>query len=119
MSELNYNIEAELTALEGAKVMDVQGNTRKRRCICLPIDNDLGTIVSPDCLNGDISEVKKVYLNLTALFQKIHTRSQTHLIKPGFSNAKLRKMTDVERRAVPWIGNMRPWKRVDKPDNDW
>ena len=40
----NFNIQVDLTKLQGARVMDIQGNKSTRQCVVIPIDNKVGTI---------------------------------------------------------------------------
>ena len=63
---MNYNIDFEATALDGAKILDIQGNWRRRRCICIPIDNEAGTVTTPDNLKGAVADVRRVFIHLRA-----------------------------------------------------
>ena len=112
----NYNIEIDLLKLKGAKVADVQGNTETRRCICVPINNRVGTVTDAyfirDERTGELVEVKKkgVTLVLSAFELQRKDRGQSHMIKPGFNKETFERLTDEQLREVPWIGNLKPWQ---------
>ena len=113
----NYNIEIDLLKLKGAKVADVQGNTETRRCICVPINNRVGTVTDAyfirDERTGEMVEVKKkgVTLVLSAFELQRKDRGQSHMIKPGFNKETFERLTDEQLREVPWIGNLKPWQK--------
>ena len=113
----NYNIEIDLLKLSGAKVQDVRGIAETRRCICIPIDNKVGTVTDAYFARGEkpgeIVEVKKsgVCLSLTAFALRNGERGQSHLIKPAFSKETFDRMTEEQLRKMPWIGNLKPWEK--------
>ena len=121
----NYNVEIDLLKVKGARVADVKGNTRVRRCICIPIDNAVGTVTDSyftrDQVTGERVEVRKkgVSLNLTAFELASKERGQSHLLKPSLSKETYESLTEEQRRMVPWIGNLKPWERPDGAGEDW
>lgn len=117
---MNYNIDFEATALDGAKILDIQGNWRRRRCICIPIDNEAGTVTTPDNLKGAVADVRRVFIHLTAFAQQKVERGLTHRVKPNFSREELAGMTHEQRQAIPWIGTLTPWSKPDGGSgSDW
>ena len=113
----NFNIEIDLLKLKGAKVADVQGNTETRKCICIPINNEIGTVTDAYFTRGELSgellEVKKkgVTLSLTAFELKKGEDGQSHLIKPSISKEVFERLSEDQQRRIPWIGNLKPWKK--------
>ena len=113
--------------LDGAKVQDVQGKTQTRRCVCVPIDNRVGTVTDAYFTRGqdtgELREVKLkgVLLHLTAFELRVKDKGQSHLIKPSFSRETYERMTDEQVRRVPWIGNVKPWSKPEDEGQgkDW
>ena len=122
----NYNIEVDLLKIPGAKVMDIQGNTETRTCICLPIDSKAGTVTDSyfvyDGFSGEEKEImkKSVTLSLRAYDWKDKSGGCTHGIKANVSRDILSRMTDDDKRRLPWVGTMKPWTYEAKnKGNDW
>ena len=109
----NYNLRLALTKIKGAKVMDVEGKTCTKRCIVIPIDNNEGTVV--DSYEGKYEGIltwkplSDVYLNLSAFEFKEKKYGQSHGIKASFSKKKLERTSEEELKAMPFVGNMKPW----------
>ena len=132
----NLNIKVALTKLEGAKVMDIQGKTTTRKCVVIPIDNEIGTVtdayISQDAarLDGQTTWVpsKEVYLNLVALEFSDKRYGQSHGIKANISREYMKGMSDEEIKSTPLIGNVKPWNsdtcedmpaRIANNKKDW
>lgn len=110
---MNYNLRIALTKIKGAKVMDIEGKTCTKRCVVIPIDSDEGTV--QDSYEGKIDGLpttkflNDVYLNLTAFEFKEKKYGQSHGIKASFSKKKLERTSEEELKAMPFVGNMKPW----------
>lgn len=110
---MNYNLRIALTKIKGAKVMDIEGKTCTKRCVVIPIDSDEGTV--QDSYEGKIDGLpttkylSDVMLNLTAFEFKEKKYGQSHGIKASFSRKKLEKTSEAELKAMPFVGNMKPW----------
>lgn len=128
--DCNYNIEVDLLKIEGAKVLDVQGRVTTKRCICIPIDNEKGTVSDSYFKSSQTAagmvEVKKkgCYLALAAFRSTRQERGQSHLLKPSFSETYFKTLSADQRRQIPFVGNMKPWtppRPEDLPpdNNDW
>ncbi len=121
----NSNIEIDLLKLDGAKVQEIQGRTQIRRCVCVPIDNRVGTVTDAYFArqgDGELHEVKLkgVLLHLTAFELRSKEKGQSHLIKPSFSREMYEGMTEDQVRRVPWIGNVKPWSKPEGGSgSDW
>ena len=118
---MNYNLRIALTKIKGAKVMDIEGKTCTKRCVVIPIDSDEGTV--QDSYEGKIDGLpttkflNDVYLNLTAFEFKEKKYGQSHGIKASFSKKKLERTSEEELKAMPFVGNMKPWV-VSASDDD-
>ena len=110
---MNYNLRIALTKIKGAKVMDIEGNTCTKRCVVIPIDSEEGTV--QDSYEGKIDGLpttkylSDVMLNLTAFEFKEKKYGQSHGIKASFSRKKLERTSEEELKAMPFVGNMKPW----------
>ena len=98
----NYNIEIDLTKMDGAQEIDVTAGSGIRHGVFLPIDPSTGTVTKRE---------KGVVLSLAALSQPHWVRGQSHLIKPRINKETLNKLTEEQRLQVPWVGNMKPWDK--------
>ena len=110
---MNYNLRIALTKIKGAKVMDIEGKTCTKRCVVIPIDSEEGTV--QDSYEGKIDGLPTtkflddVMLNLTAFEFKEKKYGQSHGIKASFSKKKLERTSEEELKAMPFVGNMKPW----------
>ena len=110
---MNYNLRIALTKIKGAKVMDIEGKTCTKRCVVIPIDSEEGTV--QDSYEGKIDGLpttkflSDVMLNLTAFEFKEKKYGQSHGIKASFSRKKLERTSEEELKAMPFVGNMKPW----------
>lgn len=116
------NIQIDLTKLPGAKVMEVQGNTKVRRCVVLPIDDEDGVVCeSYPSKNPDGTPTRKFFsevkLNIVAIEHRTKRNGISHGIKPSFSKEKEQRMTEEQLFAIPWCGTVRPWA-MPKDDED-
>ena len=131
----NLNIKVALTKIPGAKVMDIQGKTTTRKCVVIPIDNELGTVIDSYhhsdgvSFQGEISprwkKLQDVWLNLIGMEFKEQRHGQSHGIKANISRSTLAKMSEDDIRSTPIIGNIQPWANDfykednDKEEEDW
>lgn len=116
----NYNLTIALTKLKGAKVMEIQGKTCTKTCVVIPIDNEEGTV--RDSYEGKIDglptskPLNDVQLHLTAFEFREKKYGQTHGLKASFSKKRMESMAEDELRAMPFVGNMKPWVVADDDD---
>lgn len=116
----NYNLRIALTKIKGAKVMDIEGKTCKKRCVVIPIDSDEGTV--QDSYEGKengmptTKYLDDVMLNLTAFEFKEKKYGQTHGIKASFSKKRMERMTEEELRSMPFLGHLKPWAIASDDD---
>lgn len=119
----NLNLSIDLTKLKGAKVMEIQGEFRTRKCVVIPIDNHVGTVCdgymakTPDGLATE-KFFEDVKLNLIAVEYRKKKHGISHGLKPAFSQEMSEKMTEEEVYATPWMGTVKPWGGVKDEEED-
>lgn len=100
----NFNIKLNLLKLNNAFVMNIKGKTSSKQCVCIPIeDNHL--FVSAD----ENLKAKAVYADINAN-QYENGKSQygdTHYLRLSVPKDVREKMTDDEKKAIPYLGNMK------------
>lgn len=119
----NLNLSIDLTKLQGAKVMDIEGKHSTRKCVVIPIDNRLGTVCdgytvkTPEGLPTTrfFDDVK---LNLVAIEYRQKKHCISHGLKPAFSREVSEMMTEEQVYATPWVGTVKPWGGVKEDDDD-
>ena len=105
-NEMNESIKINLQKLKNARLLTIQGKTAKKRCVCVPVDDN------PEIFVGE----KGIYLNLTAIEMKEPGQyGDTHIIKGNIPEETYRVMTEEERKAQPILGQMRPLARKEQP----
>jgi hypothetical protein len=134
----NLNIQVDLTRLPGARVMDIQGNKQLRRCVVIPIDREVGTVIdgymgkAQDGVSPEFKFFDDIKLNMVAVEYRTHRHGISHGLKPQFSKERVERMTEQQMYDVPWIGTVKPWnikeeKKADEigdlpeddNENDW
>lgn len=96
-------IKLELTAIDGAFVMDIQGKSSTKKCLCLPIE-DAHLFLS--------QKTGRVYLDVIAWETNNPMPSgDTHNIKRSLSRDESQAMTQEQRSTLPILGNMAPLYR--------
>lgn len=97
----NYNIRVDLLKLKNAGLAYVTGKSgAKKQCLILPIEDTRLFLGSKGC-----------YLDINAWENRDGQPSQygdTHSLKQALPKATLDLMSEEERKAMPYIGNMRP-----------
>lgn len=87
---MNHSIKINLQKLHNAALLIIPGRTAKKRCICIPVDDN------PEIFVGE----KGIYLNLTAIEMKeLSQYGDTHLIKGNIPDDAYRVMTEEEGAA--------------------
>lgn len=114
----NYNIKIELDKLPGAKIMDIKGETKIRRCVVIPIDNERGTVVDEytkfDHQSGGVTTkpLAHVQLLVTAYESSNQSYGSTHYLKPQVSKEFFERMSEEQVRNLPFIGSLSPWVKT-------
>lgn len=104
-NEMNHSIKINLQKLKNAALLTIPGRTAKKRCICIPVDDN------PEIFVGE----KGIYLNLTVIEMKESGQyGDTHLIKGNIPEEIYKAMSEEERRSQPILGQMRPMTRREQ-----
>lgn len=114
----NFNIKIELDKLPGAKIMDIKGETKTRRCVVIPIDNERGTLVDEytkfDHQSGGVATkpLAHVQLLVTAYESCTQSYGSTHYLKPHVAKEFFERMSEEQVRNLPFIGSLSPWGKT-------
>lgn len=93
----NFTISVNLQKMKNAGLFTIQGKTGKKRCICIPVDDN------PEIFVGE----KGVYLGLIAIERKeVSERSETHIVKGNLPKKVRDAMSEEERKAQPILGSV-------------
>lgn len=96
---MNYTIRLDLLRLNHAAMANIKGRSGAvKRCLVIPVDDARLFLGERGC-----------YLDLNAWEGREPGRyGDTHGVKQSLRKEALDAMSDEERRALPFIGNMRP-----------
>jgi len=81
-------------------LMDFKGQTEIKRCLCIPLEDN------------NIFESQKTgaaYIELTAIPYKEEREYGTHFLKLGVPKDKYNAMSEEQRNAIPFLGNVKPF----------
>lgn len=131
----NFNVQIDLTKLPGAKVMEIEGKTKKRMCVVIPIDNSVGTVCDGYPAKGrdglmTMKYFDDVKLSLVAIERRSNQYGISHGLKAAYSQQYMERITEEQLFKTPWLGTVKPWGAPgsksedveDLPednDNDW
>ncbi len=93
---MNYSIRIDLARLCGARFVSI-GN---KRYIAIPTEENKAVYVGG----------RGVYLNLFARELQDSKYGDSHFVKENFSSEAYNAMSQEERRDIPILGNLRPFK---------
>ena len=119
----NFNIQVDLTKLPGARVQDIQGKKSTRRCVVIPIDNEVGTVADGYITNGPdgiptMKSFNDVKLNLVAIEYKQQKYGISHGLKQSYSSQHYERMSEEEKHNSPWVGTVKGWgNQKENSDN--
>jgi len=94
----NYGIRIDLLKLKGAVLRNLKGKTATKLCLIIPVDDAEGMFLGE----------KGCFLNMTAIEILNPQYNDTHGIKPDIPKEQRDAMTEEQRKAIPFIGNLRP-----------
>lgn len=92
----NFKIKLDLQKLNGAFLHNLQGKTGTKRCLVIPVD-DANLFVGQ----------KGTYLDIIAYSKDNPKFGESHNLRQSISGDKYNSMTDEEKKAIPYIGDMR------------
>lgn len=117
---MNYTGKINLVRFKNACVISVKGASATKRGVFIPIE-DNNIFVSAD----DSLKVKGAYVNINVWEKQSPSKyGSTHSIRQSLPKEVRDLMTDDELKAVPYIGDMKPFEiqnqsaTVDAPQVD-
>lgn len=106
---MNYSGKINLLKMQNACIVSVKGKSATKRGVFIPID-DNNLFISAD---ADLKP-KAAYIDIAVWENKQPTRfGDTHSIRQSLPKDVLERMTDEEKKAIPYIGNMKPFEQVN------
>lgn len=111
----NFQIKQNLLKFNNAFVMNIKGKSSSKICVCIPIeDNNL--FVSAD----DNLKAKAVYadVNVNQYEEGKSQYGDTHYLRLSVPKEIREKMTEEEKKAIPYLGNMKPSQIQQKQSAD-
>lgn len=96
---MNYTASVDLKKVKGACIIKVKGKSATKTGIFLPFDDS-------DLIIGN----KGVYLSMSIRERSDDNKlyGNTHSIRQNVDAEKYKGMSDEERKAIPFLGDMRP-----------
>ncbi len=103
---MNYSIRLDLLRLNHAAMANIRGRSGAvKRCLVVPVDDARLFLGEKGC-----------YLDLNVWEGREPGRfGDTHGVKQSLRKEALDAMSEEERRALPFIGNMRPREEAQMP----
>lgn len=102
----SYSAKINLLKMTNACVVSVKGKSGSKKGVFIPID-DNNLFVSMD----ENIKAKGVYLDLNIWENKTQSQyGDTHSIKPALPKDVRKGMTEEQLKAIPYIGNMKPYE---------
>lgn len=96
---MNLTAKIDLLRLRGATVCPIKGAKETKTCLIIPIED-----------SGLYAGQKGVYLNVSIFERKGAARygDWTHSIRLNVDGEIYKNMTDEEKKAIPFLGDMKP-----------
>lgn len=102
----NYSGKLNLLKFLNACIVTVKGNTSTKRGVFIPLD-DNNVFVSAD----ENMKPRGAYIDFIAFEnQQPGKYGDTHSLRQSLAKEVRERMTDEELKAVPYIGNMKPYE---------
>lgn len=101
----NYSGKLNLLRLRNACIVTVKGRTADKRGVFIPIDDNNLFITA-----GEDLKAKGAYIDFIAWENQQPSKyGDTHSLRQSLAKEVRERMTDDELKAVPYIGNMKPY----------
>ena len=100
----NFQQKLNLLKFNNAFTMPIKGKTSVKQCVCIPIDDNYLFVSADDSKNA-----KAIYADINAN-QYEGGKSQygdTHYLRLNVPKEVREKMTEEEKKAIPYLGNMK------------
>lgn len=104
----NYSGKHNLLRFKNACVLSIKGKTESKKCLVIPIeDNHL--FMSMDVDSG---KPKGVFVDFMAWKNEEPDKyGNTHTFRQSLPKEVREKMTEEEKKAIPFFGNMKPYEQ--------
>lgn len=101
----NFQIKQNLLKFKNAFTMPIEGKSSVKQCVCIPIEDNY-LFVSVD---GNL-KAKAIYadINVTQYENGKSQYGDTHYLRLSVPKEVREKMTEEEKSAIPYLGNMKP-----------
>lgn len=105
MDNQNYQVKQNLLRYNNAFVMTIKGKSSQKQCVCIPIEDNYLYVSADDNLKP-----KAVYsdINANQYEDGKSPYGDTHYLRLSVPKEIREKMTDEEKKAIPYLGNMKP-----------
>ena len=101
----NYQLKLNLLRFNNAFVLGIEGKNATKQCVCIPIEDNYLFMTADDNMKA-----KAAYADIN-VNQYEGGKSQygdTHYARLSVPKEVREKMTDEEKKAIPYLGNMKP-----------
>ena len=111
----NFQIKQNLLKFNNAFVMNIKGKSSSKMCVCIPIEDNHLFVSSDDNLKA-----KAVYadVNVNQYEEGKSQYGDTHYLRLSVPKEIREKMTEEEKKAIPYLGNMKPSQIQQKQSAD-
>lgn len=101
----NYQLKLNMLKFNNAFVLAIDGKSSTKQCVCIPIEDNHLFITADENLKA-----KAAYADIN-INQYEGGKSQygdTHYARLAVPKEVRENMTDEEKKAIPYLGNMKP-----------
>ena len=107
---MNLNIKINLLALENVAIIPIQGSSKTKKCVVIPIeDNDIYMSMDEEL------KPKSAYLSAIAWESKeVGKYGDTHRICQSFSKEYRERVGEEELKKKPILGNGKPVQKKEQ-----
>lgn len=111
MDNQNFQIKQNLLKFTNAFTMPIQGRESVKQCVCIPIEDNYLFVSADESLKA-----KAIYadINVNQYEDGKSKYGDTHYLRLSVPKEIREKMTDSEKDAIPYLGNMKPSKMPTK-----
>lgn len=102
----NYTGRLNLLKFKNACIITVQGKSSAKKGVFIPVDDNAIFVTA-----GDDQKARGAYIDFMAWEnQQPGKYGDTHSLRQSLAKEVRERMTDEELKAVPYIGNMKPYE---------
>lgn len=110
---MNYAVKINLLRFKNACIVSVKGKTATKKGVFIPIEDNHLFISADEDLRA-----KGAYLDAIAWTnQQPGKYGDTHAIRQSLAKEVRDRMTEDEKKEIPFIGNMKPYEQANASDS--